>query len=138
MSLLCKCSVSDSVVQWFSGSVVHFAKAGGFDYFSEGQKLLDDYDNDRIITTAALNIECHYYHDIALDGFDINSDWDSQFYGLNFVYGWGAAALIAMAKEPEPVIEPQPEGIVKAIESAPLTIALPFVFNSDDTEKGHT
>ena len=34
--------------------------------------------------------------------------------------------------EPQPVVEPTPEVITPAIEIAPLTVELPFMFNSDE------
>ena len=122
-----------------SDSLDLFAKAGGAYYFADGQDLLSGYDDKGVVATAGLGIEYffsknvsarleyQYYHDIELDDVgdygDIGIDWDTHFYGLSLVYGWGATEPMAMPvmaepepviEEPQPVVEPEPEVVAAA------------------------
>lgn len=122
-----------------SDSLDLFAKAGGAYYFAEGQDDLSDYDDEGVVATAGLGIEYffsknvsarieyQYYHDMELDDADVDTDWDTHFYGLSLVYGWGAAE-----PEPQPVVEPEPEVMATTVDIAPLTVELPFAFDSDE------
>ena len=130
-----------------------FAKLGGAYYFAEAEESGFSVDDDGLIATAGLGIEYffnknvsarleyQYYHDMEID--DVDVDWDTHFYGLSLVYGWGAAEPMVMAEpepmvmaEPEPMVMAEPEPMVMAepemIEIAPLTVELPFAFDSDE------
>ena len=139
-----------------------FAKAGGAYYLAEGQDSLSAYDDKGVIATTGLGIEYffnnnistrleyQYYHNMELDDPPIDTEWNTHFYGLSLVYGWGAAEPIVMVKEPaiaepepviepepvvekpQPVVEPEPEVVAEMMEIAPLTVELPFVSDSDE------
>ena len=101
-------------------------------------------------------VEYQYYHDVELDSYD----WNTHFYGLSLVYKWGGAAAMAapvaaammdqqpMAEEQpvveeqpvmeaQPMVEPQPEAMVEMIDIAPMTVELPFVFDSDELSQSY-
>ncbi len=118
-----------------------FAKAGGAYYFAEGQDGLNA-DDEGVVATAGLGVEYffnqnvstrleyQYYHDIELE----DTDWDTHFYGLSLVYAWGAAPMV-MPMIAAPVIAQavaEPEVIAEPIEIAPLSVELPFMFDSDE------
>ncbi|WP_019613103.1 OmpA family protein [Psychromonas ossibalaenae] len=135
-------------------SVDLFAKAGGFYYFSDGQDLLKGYDDDGLAATAGIGIEYiftknistrfeyQFYNELELKEDSLDSSWDTHFYGLSLVYGWGAPAPVVvqdapMAEpEPEPMVEPEPEPEPEVmpvmVKVEPLTVELPFAFDSDE------
>lgn len=135
-----------------SDSVDLFAKAGGFYYFADGQDQLSAYDDNGIVATAGVGmeyffnkhvsarLEYQYYHNLELQDLDINTNWDTHFYGLSLVYAWGAPAPMTVTQIPPAVVEPapepepepmvQPEPVATPVKVKPLTVELPFAFNS--------
>ncbi|CAG22515.1 OmpA family protein [Photobacterium profundum] len=116
-----------------TNSIDLFAKAGGFYYFTDGSGAISGSD-DGIIGTAGVGaeyffnknlsarLEYQYYNDLELK----DASWDTHFYGISLVYGWGAPVPVAVV-EPEP--EPAPVPVMVQVE--PITVALPFAFDSD-------
>lgn len=129
-----------------------FAKAGGFYYFADGDDLLSDYDDSGVVATAGLGLEYHvtknmstrieyqFYNNIELKDANIDAHWDTHFYGLSLVYSWGAPAPMVIKEtpmvEPEPQSVVEPEPVVAAapaiVKIEPLTVELPFKFNSGE------
>lgn len=120
-----------------TNSIDLFAKAGGFYYFTDGSGPIDASD-DGIIGTAGVGaeyffnknlsarLEYQYYNDVELKDSGIDASWDTHFYGISLVYGWGAPAPVAVV---EPAPEPAPVPVMVQVE--PITVALPFAFDSD-------
>jgi OOP family OmpA-OmpF porin len=130
-----------------------FAKAGVFYYATDGQDQLSAYDDNGMTATAGLGmeyffnknvsarLEYQYYNNIELQDAPIDTNWDTQFYGLSLVYAWGAAPMVlpeepaivqpkAVMEKPVVVAKPQVKVTATVIEIAPLTIELPFEFDS--------
>ncbi|HEY7865119.1 MAG TPA: OmpA family protein [Psychromonas sp.] len=121
-----------------------FAKAGGFYYFADGKdQIRAASDRGLIATTGAgveyffnknvsARLEYQYYHDLELKDSGVNTNWDTHFYGASIVYSWGGSEPVAMvAAEPAVVKAAQQE---KMISVEPLTVELPFAFNSAQLE----
>ncbi|MFT6926480.1 MAG: OOP family OmpA-OmpF porin [Psychromonas sp.] len=118
-----------------------FAKAGGFYYFADGKDGVSTANDEGLIPTTGAGVEYffnknvsarleyQYYHDLELKDSGVNTNWDTHFYGVSLVYSWGAPEPIAMvAAEPVVVMAAEPQ---KMIKIEPLTVELPFAFNSD-------
>ncbi|WP_028863061.1 outer membrane beta-barrel protein [Psychromonas aquimarina] len=137
-----------------SDSLDIFAKAGAFYYKADGQDQLSAYDDSGVAATAGLGLEYfltknistrleyQFYNELELQDAGMNSSWNTHFYGLSLVYGWGAPAPVVvqdapMAEpEPEPMVEPEPEPepvvLPAMVKVEPLTVELPFAFDSDE------
>lgn len=143
-----------------------FAKAGAAYYFADLETNSGSTDDEGMIATAGLGIEYalttnistrleyQYYHDIEIDDSGDSIDWDTHFYGLSLIYSWGgnqemaaptpAPVAVAPVIEPEPIVEPEPviEVIPEVVEPemidiAPLTVELPFLFDSDELSQSY-
>lgn len=137
-----------------------FGKIGAFYYFTEGQDALSALDDDGVTGTIGLGLEYaftksfsaraeyQYYHDIELE----ELDWNTHFYGVSLIYGWGATqaapvpvaapvvaepvmpepvAVVEPVVVPEPIVEPEPV-VPEMMEIAPLTVELPFSTDSNE------
>ena len=72
-------------------------------------------------------LEYQYYNHV---GKDKAGSLDIHYYGLSFVYGWGANMPILPAIVPTLIPPPEPKP-VPAVFMEPLRASLPFGFNSD-------
>lgn len=126
-----------------------YAKAGGFYFMTEGQDAYSSLDDKGIALTAGLGIEktftenlsarleYQYYDDVELD----EADWNTHFLGVSLIYGWGAKDVMPepapVPATPKPIVKPEPivvekEKMVEMVKIEPLTIALPFMTDSDE------